>query len=123
MSARTHNTLGLLLIALLVLLLSACDSSVPPGRIRVKNDLWGEVDSTLIVRAAGSSYTLTHGQFVILPKGTTSIVISYTHSKKGTHEYGIQCPANIERGVTIKLIDVYMNKIAGGCEKVSSEQK
>jgi hypothetical protein len=113
------------LAILLTLTMFGCDlhSSVPPGRIRIKNDFWGGEDSTLIVKAAGSRYVLEAGQWTLLPQGTTSIVFSYTSKRKGTREYGVQCPGNPGQGITIKLIDVYMGKIAGGCEKLWVEQR
>jgi|GEM_PF-1260428 len=121
---RASPALSRLLAAGLALaLIPGCESDVPAGRIRIKNDFRGKVDSTIKVQAGGSNHVLTAGQSVILPEGTTSIIFSYTSSKKGTREYGVRCPADLQRGITIKLIDVHMGKIAGGCEKMWSTHK
>jgi hypothetical protein len=113
------------LYTLLLIFLSACrlDSSVPPGRIRIKNDFWGKEDSTIQVSGGGASYTLESGQSVLLPRGTSDITFSYTSKAKGTRQWGVRCPSRLEDGISIKLIDVTMGRIAGGCEKTWFDQK
>ena len=118
-----HSLCCRLLVVVLMGLLSRCDSasSVPPGRIRVKNDFWGEEYSTIKVSARGARYTLKSKESVLLPAGTTTIEFSYS-DQKYTRRYRVECPSQRDKGITINLLDVHLNKIAGGCETVWAEK-
>ena len=104
-------------LCFLLLNLCACEEAVPPGRIRVLNT--SEDSSYNIVRVSGGGAfkALRPGDSVLLPKGTTSISFSRAY-KDYTREYRVQCPGNLTKGISIKLIDVHMNRIAGGCKTV-----
>ena len=103
---------------LCVLAVSGCEmgNDVPDGRIKVLNHLSGDQYSTLEV-SAGGSYVLKSKEWVLLPRGTTSIYFRY-QGEKSTREYRVECPANPSRGITLKLIDVHSNRMPGGCETV-----
>ena len=113
-----------LITLLCCLAVAACDgySSVPPGRIRVKNDFGGEQFSTIEISGNGFSQTLKSREFLLLPAGTTSIYFRY-QSSKGLRQYRVHCPYDLREGITIKLIDVHANRIAGKCETVWAEHE
>jgi hypothetical protein len=99
--------------------LAACDliTPVPAGRIRFKNDLSGEEYSTIRVSAGGRTTVLKAGAGELLPSGTTDISVSY-QGPKALRQYRVQCPRLLTSGITIRLIDIHSNRIAGGCETV-----
>jgi hypothetical protein len=94
--------------------LLGCEPSVPDGRIRVKNDSQDATYNVVKVVAGGSSYTLKPGESTLLKKGTTSLSFSRAY-RDYERRYHVTCPAKLEKGISIKLIDVHLNRIAGGC--------
>lgn len=108
--------------AFILLMLNACSGeSVPDGQIMVKNDSMDSDYNVIKVSGGGRSYTLSPHENAILPKGTTSIRLSRKYSDH-TREYVVECPARLEKGIRIKMIDVHVNRIAGGCETVSPDK-
>ena len=108
-------------VALATVLLASCDtfSSVPSGRIRIKNKLSGEEYSTYTVSGGGRSYTLSAGEEALLPSGTYYFSVNYP-ARDGNRSYQVQCPSDSKLGITVALIDVHSNRIAGGCETVGA---
>jgi len=102
----------------------ACSfESKPGGEITVRNDILDKEYNTftvdkLVTGKGLSSYkvSLKPGQSVVLPfSGIREMRFSrryHDHSKV----YEVSCPADFDRVVTIKLIDVHTNKMSGGCE-------
>lgn len=99
--------------------LSGCDRSAPNGRIRVKNDSEDSSYNVVQVSAGGASYSLKPGESAILPKGSTMIYFSRAY-KEYTRSYKVECPPlkESESGITVKLIDVHLNRMRGGCKTV-----
>lgn len=106
------------LIFFLLLFLGSCEKPVPPGRILVLNTSLDKEFNTVSVSGGGMFKNLKPGDSVLLPKGTTSISFSRRY-KDYTRNYQVQCPATQPTGIRIKLIDVHMNRIAGGCKTIS----
>lgn len=98
----------------ILLLLAACEESVPKGRIRFKNDSQDREFNVVNVSAGGVVMSLHPGESVLLPARTTSIAVSRQY-KDYTRRYQVSCPPNLPKGITMKLIDVHLNRIAGGC--------
>ncbi len=108
-------------ILLGALLLCSCQGSVPPGRIQVKNTSLDQHYNTVQVRGGGAVYTLKPGDSGLLPPGTTSITFSRKY-KDYTRTYQVQCPAGLKDGITLKLIDVHMNNMEGGCKTIGANK-
>ena len=117
-AARRVNTLGAVVSAVL---LFGCDPSVPAGVIRVKNDSRDREYNVVQVAGGGKRCTLEPGDSCLLPKGTRSLVLSRRY-KEFTRSYSIQCPALTGSGITVKMIDAHLNRLAGGCKTVSASR-
>ena len=113
----------MLRIFLIVLLafLFGCQDPVPKGRILVLNDSQDRTHNILRVKALGRSFSLKPGERVLLPKGSFIIDFSRRYPEY-TRRYTVKCPRKLENGIRIKLIDVHVNRIAGGCETVSASK-
>ena len=95
--------------------LIGCSSDRPPdGRIRFRNDLRDREYNVITVAGTGISAALKPDQSVLLPKGirTFSVRRRYATSSRS---YTVSCPPLKGRGIVIKLIDVHLNRMQGGC--------
>lgn len=102
-------------LAGLLLMFVACSSERPPdGRILIKNDSQDRQFNVIYVSGNGLSKSLKPGQFVVMPPGTTTFSVSRPY-QTNTRSYSVRCPAVKGRGIYIKLIDIHLNRIAGGC--------
>lgn len=111
---------GLALPLLVMMLgLSSCESSVPKGRIRIKNDIQDSEYNIVRVSGGGLGASLKPGEMVLMPKGTTSMSFSRAY-KTFARSYKVQCPPMEinDSGFQIKLIDVHLNRMKGGCRTV-----
>ena len=108
--------------AFILAALTQCDPSVPPGRIQIKNDSQDSEYNVVQISGGGSSFSLKPGEYHLLPQGTTSISFSRAY-KDYVRRYQVSCPGDLTDGITIKLIDVHLNRIAGGCKTVYSNMK
>jgi len=102
--------------------LAACEEPVPAGRIRVSNTSEDTEYNIVRVIGGGASFSLKPGDAKLLPKGTSSITFSRAY-KNFTRTYQVECPQHLDAGISIKLIDVHMNRIAGGCKTVSGAKE
>jgi hypothetical protein len=99
-----------------------CVEKIPGGEVTVRNDIQDREYNVLIVDQisstnGGSSYqkSLKPGEQSVLPfKGITSIRFSRRY-RNHTNVYIVNCPQKFDRRVTMKLIDVHLNKLSGGC--------
>ena len=114
------------LIAILLVistLLSACSRDKPPaGRILVKNDSQDSEYNVISVSGGGAQVYLKPGERFVLPKATSSFSVQRRY-KNFTRSYSVVCPAPGSGGVFIKLIDIHVNRIAGGCKTVSASKR
>lgn len=105
----------------IMLALSACNSEarVPAGRIRVKNDSMDSSYNVVRVSANGRSYSLKPTESVLLPSGATIIRFSRQYADH-VKSYTVHCPSKLDSGIMIKLIDVHLNRMPGGCKTVEA---
>lgn len=109
-------------IFFLCFFLLACDEKVPGGAISIRNDIQDkEFNSFRIdqVRTkAGAvlfSQTLHPGDEVSLPyKGIRSFTLTRQYSDHA-NVYVVSCPPEFSSKVTMKLIDIHLGKVPGGC--------
>lgn len=100
------------------LLSSGCaDSSVPVGRILVRNTSEDKTFNIVEVSAGNKHFSLKPGNEALLPKGVSKIYLSREYSDH-TKRYVVECPANPSKGIAMKLLDVHLNRIAGGCKTI-----
>lgn len=105
-----------------IFFLQACSGdNVPDGQIMVKNDSRDREYNVITVSGGGRSYTLSPREHAILPKGTRTIRLSRRYSDH-TREYVVECPGDLGKGISIKMIDVHVNRIAGGCQTISGDK-
>lgn len=110
-----------LLIPFAALTLTACFERVPEGRILFKNDSMDWSYNVVVVRAGGASYALKPGERALLPKSTKRISVSRRY-KDHTRFYEVECPS-VKKGIKMKLIDIHLNRIAGGCKTVRAGKR
>ncbi len=97
------------------------DPPVPQGRIRVKNDSMDSSYNVVRVSAGGRSYALKPGEFALLPKGVSNIRFSRQYADH-VKAYTVKCPSKLTEGIQIKLIDVHLNRMPGGCSTIEASQ-
>lgn len=107
-----------------VLLASAACSEpqVPGGEITFQNDILDKeynsfrIDEVITgAGLSGFSRTLTPGGRVTIPLKHISSLRVTRQYKDHAKVYVVECPADFDRKVVIKLIDVHTNRIKGGC--------
>jgi len=109
------------LAVLILCSFTACEKSVPAGRIRVLNTSLDETYNVVQVSGGGSSYNLKPGDSQLMPKGTSMIYFNRRY-KDYTRSYTVKCPSPTTSGISIKLLDVHLNRIAGGCKTISASK-
>lgn len=111
---------------LLTVLSVGCESErVPGGAITIRNDIMDEEYNVVVIDqvSAKSGVTpfrksLSPGDEISLPyKGVTNLRFSRKY-KDFTRIYVVECPADMDKRITMKLIDVHLNRLSGGCELV-----
>jgi hypothetical protein len=75
----------------------------------------------ITVSGNGAYKSLKPGQYTILPPQTTTFSVSRRY-KDHTRSYSVKCPAIKGRGVKIKMIDIHVNRIAGGCVTTNAQR-
>jgi hypothetical protein len=86
----------------------------------VKNDSQDREYNVLEVSGGGILASLKPGQTKLMPPGTQSL--SFTRRYKDySRYYSVSCP-KITKGILIKLIDVHVNRMAGGCKTTSASK-
>jgi len=87
----------------------------------IKNDSQDREYNVIKISAGGASHQLAPGEFAILPKGVTSISFSREY-KEYTRQYKVSCPGKQNKGIMIKLIDVHLNRMPGGCVTIGASK-
>jgi hypothetical protein len=111
------------LLLAIVFTFSACGSDRPPDdRIMVKNDSQDSSYNVITVSGGGKFASLKPGEKLILPAGTKNFSVERRY-KDYTRSYSVTCPPIKGRGILVKLIDIHVNRIAGGCETVRAAKE
>jgi hypothetical protein len=120
-----YFTLGLFPSSYLLFLASfvGCQGDSPPdGRIMVKNDSQDRSYNTITVSGGGAFGALKPGEELILPVGTKTFSVERRY-RDYTRSYSVSCPPLSGRGILVKLIDIHVNRIAGGCKTTHASKE
>lgn len=120
---KSMKYLQLVIISLILLVLLGCEKSAPNGRIRVRNDIEDAEYNIVNISGGGASISLKPGESQLMPKGTTNMYWSRAY-KNYTRSYQVECPtmSSTSSGITLKMIDVHLNRMAGGCKTTSASK-
>lgn len=88
----------------------------------VKNDSQDSEYNVITVSGGGLSASLKPGERVVLPASTRSFSVQRRY-RDYTRSYTVECPQPGSRGTFIKLIDIHVNRIAGGCKTTSAAKR
>lgn len=110
------------LLAVLIAASGCTRESVPSERIMVKNDSREPAYNVIIVTAGAQRFTLKPTQSVLLPKNTRFFKVQRAY-ETFTRYYSVDCPPPGPHGTFIKLVDIHMRQIDGGCRTVDIYQK
>lgn len=122
--ALKAKTMGLIVAILSAFSLFGCfEKEVPGGELTIQNDILDKefnsfsIDSVVTkTGATGYRKVLKPGERATIPHPS---VVSFRLMRKysdHTKVYHASCPKNFNKQITVKLIDVHTNRIAGGCE-------
>lgn len=101
----------------------ACDGeTIPGGEVKIRNDILDKefnsfrIDHVVAKQGlTGFQKELNPGEEIILPfKDIRSLQFSRKYSDH-TNIYIVNCPAEMNSRVLMKLIDVHTNRLNGGC--------
>lgn len=120
---RQLRALALTGAAFVALSGSGCSNEkVPAERIMVKNDSRDAEYNVIAVVAGSQRFALKPGQHVVLPKNTRFFSVQRAY-RDYTRYYSVDCPPPGKSGTFIKLVDIHMRQIDGGCRTVDIYQK
>ena len=88
----------------------------------VKNDSQDRSYNVITVSGGGAYGALKPGEKIILPSGTKNFSVERRY-KDYTRSYSVVCPPLSGRGILVKLIDIHVNRIAGGCKTVHASKQ
>ena len=93
----------------------------PPGQIVIKNDSQDRSYNVITVSGGGLFTSLKPGERTILPPKTLTFSVQRRY-KDYVRSYSVECPNLGSQGIFVKLIDIHVNRIAGGCKTVSASK-
>lgn len=88
----------------------------------IKNDSQDSEYNMITVSGGGASASLKPGERMVLPPSTRNFSVQRRY-KDYTRSYTVECPTPGKRGTFIKLIDIHVNRIAGGCKTTSASKR
>jgi guanyl-specific ribonuclease Sa len=109
-------------LALAVLSLGCRGENVPAGRILVKNDSQDRDYNVITVSGGGSYASLKPGERFLLPHGVRSFSVQRRY-RDYTRAYTVTCPPLGDRGVSMRLIDIHVNRMPGGCKTTEASKQ
>ena len=116
-----HRTRVGCLIGLIFVFVGCITESVPSGRILVKNDSLDSEYNVITVSGGGAFASLRPGERTILPRGTTAFSVERRY-RDYTRSYSVRCPKQTTKGIAMKLIDIHVNRMPGGCKTISAKK-
>jgi hypothetical protein len=123
---RSGLTYRILLLCFLVVSTTSClDFDRPDKGILIKNDIRDRNYNVIRIDqiatksgAKGLSFRLSPGSKKLIPyERITGLRFSRRYATH-TQYYDVECPGGLTRGVVMKLIDVHLGRVAGGCKTV-----
>jgi hypothetical protein len=108
-------------LAATVLIVGCSREKAPPGRIVVKNDSQDRSYNVITVSGGGLFASLKPGERTTLPAGTRTFSVQRQY-KEYVRSYSVSCPELGDKGIFVKLIDIHVNRIAGGCKTTSASK-
>jgi hypothetical protein len=87
----------------------------PSGQIVVKNDSQDRDYNVITVSGGGLYASLKPGERTTLPAKTLTFSVQRRY-KDYVRSYTVECPRLGNKGIFVKLIDIHVNRIAGGCK-------
>ena len=102
-----------------VIPLGCTGEKVPAGRILVKNDSQDREYNVITVAGGGSYASLKPGERFHLPHGVRSFSVQRRY-RDYTRAYTVKCPPLGEHGISMRLIDIHVNRMPGGCKTVEA---
>lgn len=88
----------------------------------VKNDSQDSEYNVITVSGGGANASLKPGERFVLPASTKSFSVQRRY-RDFTRAYTVECPPPGKSGTFIKLIDIHVNRIAGGCKTTSASKR
>ena len=117
------GSLSLCCYSLIHIWLTGCQGDRPPdGRIMVKNDSQDRSYNTITVSGGGAYGALKPGEKLMLPAGTKTFSVERRY-RDYTRSYSVSCPPLSGPGILVKLIDIHVNRIAGGCKTTHASKE
>lgn len=125
--ALSLRLLASVTLALAIAASTGCfGSEIPGGQITVKNSIQDKEYNSITVSGSGGGrsikVTLDPGQQATLPRGIKRLTF-FRKYQDYSRVYNVVCPADFNQAVTMRLIDVHMNKMGGGCELLKQDRK
>lgn len=110
-------------LILLVFLLCSCKSGQSSrGLITIRNDVLDKEYNVIVVDQVISKVgvtnfqaTLRPGDEVTIPQKKVRSIRLHRDYQDYTRIYEVQCPTSLKQPITMKLIDIHLNKVSGGC--------
>jgi len=103
-------------------LTSCTGEKIAGGKITIRNDILDKSYNTFIVDqiisnkgAAGFSKVFKPGEEFSLPVKNLLKMRFRRQYEDHTKVYLVSCPQDMDEAITLKLIDVHSNRMAGGC--------
>ncbi len=118
---RSRHGWSKLCLGMVCLVLGCSKDTPPPGRILIKNDSQDREYNIITVSGGGAFTSLKPGERFALPGGTKAFSVTRRY-KDYTRSYSVTCPALGKKGIFVKLIDIHVNRIAGGCKTVAASK-
>ncbi len=128
---KFYKSTSILTAILSINILISCKSaSNPDYKITIRNDILDkefnivEIDGIITNRGQTSiKQSLSPGSEYNIPaKEISKITLSRKYSDH-TKLYEVQCPTNLKSQIVMKLIDIHLNRVSGGCKLTKKGEK
>lgn len=130
LSLNFRSILNLVIILGLNLHVACKSESNPDYKITIRNDILDKEFNTVqidgIITSRGQTsikQSLSPGtEYNIPAKEISKIMLSRKYSDH-TKVYEVLCPTNLKSQVVMKLIDIHLNRVSGGCKLTKKGEK
>ena len=115
----------LVLTLVLISFASCSDPEVPGGEVTVMNHILDRDYNSFTVDQLSTAQGPTAYHVTLKPNQKATLPYKNIRSMRFSRQYKdyamlyvVECPPGVNKKITIKLIDVHTNKLAGGCKLV-----